>query len=382
MSTAHSKIGASSMHRWEACPGSVRQSEGMVNVESDAAREGTIGHEVAAKMLLGQKYDDVAGHDEEMIEGARVYFDAVAEVKKQLANPADDKFLVEHGFDLSVLHPGLFGTADCIVYDSVRKRLYVFDYKYGKGIPVDVFEDGKPNLQLLYYGLGALETLGLPCDLVTLVIAQPRCFHRDGPVRKHTFSAVAMLDFSADLIAAAKKTEDPQAPLVPGDHCKFCPAKPLCPKLHETAVALAKEEFSTTVSYDPEKLSRTLSLLEAIESWAKGVREFAYAEANHGRVIPGYKLVAKRASRYWRDEEAARKYLITKTNLNYELVMTEPEVKSPAQIEKILKKDYHEAMKELVVSISSGSSLVSDSDPRPMLKLDAKSEFEEADLFS
>ena len=42
---------------------------------------------------------------------------------------------------------------------------------------------------------------------------------------------------------------------------------------------------------------------------------------------------------------------------------------SPAQAEKLLKKEKKELPKELVVSVSSGSTLAPESDPRPAVLL-------------
>ena len=56
----HAILGASSSHRWLACPGSIRLSAGMPNTGSVYAEEGTAAHELAEKCLnLGH---DAADH--------------------------------------------------------------------------------------------------------------------------------------------------------------------------------------------------------------------------------------------------------------------------------------------------------------------------------
>ena len=49
-----------------------------------------------------------------------------------------------------------------------------------------------------------------------------------------------------ELIDYAKATEDPHAPLVPGDHCRFCPAggAGICPALKDKANAVAAQVFA------------------------------------------------------------------------------------------------------------------------------------------
>lgn len=348
---AHSPIGASSMDRWSICPGSVRLSVGIPKKTSVYAEEGTLAHDIAAKIL--EQTGQFNLEDREMHEAIAVYVTEVREKAKDA-----DAFLVEHRFDLSKIHNGLYGTADAVIFNTKESTLYVYDFKYGAGIPVEV----ERNQQLMYYGLGALLSTGFLCRDVELVIVQPRCFHSDGPIRRWRFPSVELLDFAADLKAAALRTEDPNAPLVPGDHCGFCPASSVCPALHAKALAVAKEEFSPSFSYDENKLAKTLEWLPVLEDWIKNVREFAYREAQHGRIPPGFKLVNKVARRKWRDPEQAMQTALA----NKQLGLVETCIKSITECEKVLgKKGFNEMFAEAVVSESSGLTLVHNSDKRP-----------------
>ena len=348
---AHSKIGASSMSRWIKCPGSVRLSKDIPNVSSPYAEEGTLAHEKAADILTGKS---VKFESEDMEEAVQTYVDYVLTVSHL------QKFWIEHRFDLSNLHPGLFGTADAVVYNEKRKTLYVIDYKHGMGIPVEV----ENNPQLMYYALGALMSFNLPCETVEIVVVQPRCFHPDGPIRKQAISAFKLLDFAADLITYAKATEDENAPIVSGDHCKFCPAAGVCPELHKKSITAAKEEFMPALSYDPKKLSETLALIPMIKDWCNSVHEFAYNEANAGRIPPGWKLVEKRATRKWKNEEEIPSVLIKDFCLSDHQIFKRS-LNSVAQIEKLLPKGEKEKLSPFYASESSGTTLVSDSDKRP-----------------
>ena len=80
------------------------------------------------------------------------------------------------------------------------------------------------------------------------------------------------------------------------------------------------------------------------------------------RPVDGYKLVAKRGTRKWLNEDAAVETLgrvISREEL-YETT-----VLSPAAVEKKLKKIKQKLPDELVVSISSGNTLAPLDDPRP-----------------
>jgi hypothetical protein len=378
---AHSKIGASSYSRWSkkhgGCPGSVRLSEGLPNIESEYAKEGTFAHLVGSTILENYFYGKkapVPDCSKEMLDAVMVY---VNFIKKEVLSSADlpkkEHILIEHRFNLEAIHPGLFGTGDAVIYFPGRKKLMVVDYKHGAGIAVDVEE----NLQLQYYGLGAMLSTGFPVETVELVIVQPRCEHEDGQIRRWEFSAVDIIDFSADLADDAAATADPAAPLNPGKHCRFCPAAPVkCPAIKEKAQALATIEFKKEVAYDPAMLAHALQLAQAAEGWISKVHEFAYGEAMHGRLPPGWKLVAKRATRKWaKAEEEIVTYMGAATKKDIEEFYEAPKLKTPAQMEKLCNKQVGEGLRQMMVSVSSGYNLVPESDPRSAVLLDAKSEF-------
>jgi hypothetical protein len=80
-----------------------------------------------------------------------------------------------------------------------------------------------------------------------------------------------------------------------------------------------------------------------------------------GVEVPGWKLVPKRATRKWVDDKKVLTTL-TEAGLNIEQ-LTEP--KSPAQMEKVLKKHNVPLPSDLIVSVSTGSTLAPEDDPRP-----------------
>lgn len=366
------------MHRWAACPGSVRLSAGIENTSSSYAEEGSDAHALGALCLrkndapgfhIGKTIKE-DGRDftvtEDMAEAVHVYVDYVAETFER-----GDKMHIEHKFDLSRVHPGCFGTGDCVIWKPKQQLLIVIDYKHGAGVPVEVVKAGDVNKQLQYYGLGALVQLGYPAKRVRLVVVQPRCEHPDGPVRSYEMDAIDLLDFRADLIAAAKATEAPDAPLVPGSHCRFCPAAALCPALVKMAQDVAKLEFAPSLSYDPAQLKLALDSREPLKAWLKSLDEFAYAEAEAGRTPPGYKLAAKRAARKWRSEGDVIDTL-QDLGVKPEVFNAPPALKSPAQLEKVIDKA---VLAPFIVSESSGHVLVPETDKRPTVTKDAKSDF-------
>lgn len=347
------------MYRWRECPGSVRLSEGIPNISSPYAEEGTKAHQCGEIFLKGGVFPKDAS--EEMLEAVQVYTDYFLKRKKDFTH-----WELEQRFNLEAIHPGLFGTSDATLYCENKKLLEVIDYKHGAGVPVDVFH----NPQLKYYALGALLQIQKPCDEILMTIVQPRCFHPDGPIRSFSLSSMELLEFAGELVTYAKATEHPQAPLRSGDHCKFCPAAAICPELKSSADKALSKAFEnvTCQVYDTQELAKALDLIPKLESWISGVHSFAYNEMVAGVEIPGYKLVQKVARRKWKDEDAAISAL-KDFGISDEKIFSKA-LLSPAQIEKALGKDIKPLVADLTSSESSGTTLVPDTDKRQ--KVDAK----------
>jgi hypothetical protein len=216
-----------------ACPGSIRLSDGIPDQPSPYAEEGTAAHAEAARCILEQR-----GSPDPAIQ---LHIDTVL----SLIEPGDT-LLVEHRVDLGPLRPpvAMFGTADAIVIKPRRRQLHVVDLKYGVGVQVEA----ENNPQTRYYGLGAL--LALPIDVVVdtveLVIVQPRLPHPAGLVRHEILTALELLAWGRELLAAAHRALAPEAPMVPGPWCRFCPARLTCPSRHEQALVAAQDEFTAT----------------------------------------------------------------------------------------------------------------------------------------
>jgi hypothetical protein len=400
----HSVLGASSAKRWWACPGSVNACKGLENKSTVYANEGSAAHALGEHCLRNQHHPDryldqwisVDGQfgndadgsgppekergvtsfyiDEDMVEAVAVYVEFFFSTYEE-----GDDYEIEQRIDLQKFHPGLFGTADLVIYKPTTRKLIVADYKHGRGVPVEVQE----NVQGLYYAAGAAtrhHNRGLA--EVEVVIIQPRCAHKDGPVRRWSTSPMELMEWVADLVEAAKATEDPAAPRHAGDHCKFCPAAPTCPAFAKAAVDAAGAEFADTgevvldvpTTLPPDALAQALQNVDLIETWCKAVKKFAHDEAIAGRVPPGFKLVNTRATRRWKDAE--------KTLAKFELLeldtseyLSEPELLSVAQVEKKVGKKAFTKFAEMVESKSSGVTLAPLDDKREAVRPEAAAEF-------
>ncbi len=397
--TAHALLSASGMHRWAACPGSVNlavrlRHDGLVVDRTNSyAIEGSAAHELGERCLRngvdaasfeGQWLQTETDHPvqvtAEMAEHVQTYLDYVRSLAST-STPGDARYFIEQTFDLSQFYQGLFGTADCVCFDIPTLTLHVVDLKYGQGVAVEA--EGNP--QLRYYALGALvrlKQMNLPPphpERIRMTIVQPRAHHPAGPVRSQELLAMELLMWSQELVEAAMATERLDAPLVAGDHCRFCPAAPHCPKLLELAQeqaqlafkpvqVLQREDISGPVPVHDlthEQLRRALLAAEVLEPWFKELHGYAQELLETGQPIAGWKLVAKRARRTWRGTPAETVAGLQLLGLPLDELYEPRELKSPAQVEKLLPSKERSSLNGLVLKESSGLVLVNDDDPRP-----------------
>lgn len=369
------------MHRWAVCPGSVALSRTAPEQPASAdAEAGTLAHEKGATWLETNVRPDF-GDDDEMMEAVRLYVDTVWFDVAQRGT----KLFVEHKFDLSAVHPGCFGTADAVIvapygsagHGKTTRKLYVYDFKYGAGVFVKV-ED---NRQLLYYALGAVMTLPEVAAIggveeVEMVIVQPRCAGSDGQkVRRWCVPVEDVYMFAAELQTAAEATEQPNAPLVAGDHCRWCPALVICPQVIEARNAAAAEEFTPKAAayqkslIDPQELSRLKKLVPVLKDWCEAVDKLAYAEALAGRPVPGFKLVDKRPTRnILEDRKAELINLLSAVGGTEEQLYGKKKLRSPVQLEEEFP-DLKKFMQSFIEKKSSGKVLVEDADDRTPAKV-------------
>ena len=404
MTKKHSILGASSASRWFACPGSVRlcqtvppQADSIHSVQGSAAHAAIEDYyEKKEKGIEVDIYDYVGF---EFTRGEFEYeltsddVDAIAEYVRVVEDErAKGKYVFhsEAKFALDRIHPGLFGTADTVLMASNMKRLVVMDYKHGAGVPVEV----NGNKQLKYYALGAIEYVckkhkidyldmlgwGGVFKEVEIVVVQPRCRHKDGAVRRAVVSGEEMDAFAVELANKAKETEDPNAQLSPGDHCRWCPALAICPGFSQKTMEIAKADFTPAgpkfpapESLTAKDLAKIMQYEPLISKWLESVSAHAQHLLEHGETVPGFKLVKKRATRKWTDEETAAATL--------EMVVPDPETLyeksfiSPAKVEKLLGKKAKGIVETLVTTPDTGTTIAPDHDPREQIAGSAVSDF-------
>lgn len=356
----HSNIvGGSTAKRVISCPGSVALVQQMpAKPSSKYADEGTLLHNVIAEILttdrtpesyLGTKYEGIT-LDQDLIDAKlRPALDALNEIDpdKQM------EYTVEALVGFGEVLPGVFGSTDLV--GRLGNRAVILDWKFGNGVAVNV----EKNAQAMFYAAAAMRTpeTAWAFDGVTeieCIIVQPPSVKR----WVTTFDRIA--EFERELLIAVKTAAMPDAPLASGDHCRWCAAKPVCPVMTGAVDRALKNKLH---AIDTTRIGEYLKMAELLEAWISGVNELAYQMLDEGIAVPGYKLVPKRATRKWIDDDKARIALEGLGLTTTELVETS--VISPAKAEKLLKKQKLPLPADLVVAISTGNTLATEDDPRP-----------------
>lgn len=356
---AHSNIvGGSTAKRVINCPGSVALVQQVPPKPSSSyADEGTLLHNTIAAILetnkepkdfLGTFYNGVELTEERLERKLLPALAALDEIDPE----GKLEYAVEQVVGFGDALPGVFGSADLV--GRIGNRGILLDWKFGDGVAVEAEE----NPQALFYTAAALRTETTRwafegIDEVEVIIVQPP------QVKRWVTSLDRVRRFEAELILAVRAAQQPDAPLSAGDHCRWCAAKSICP-LVNGAVERAKRENIKAVNID--RLTEALASIDLLEGWIKDARETAKELLEAGVDVPGWKLVPKRATRQWVDEYAATGALL---NLGAFALHELTELKSPAQIEKVLKKHKLAMPEGLIVAVSSGDTLAPADDPRP-----------------
>lgn len=412
--SGHTKLSPSKRSRWGVCPGSIREEAKYPDTDSGpAAVDGTHTHTLVEKCIKAGLADpmtfvrtSITDHDGTFVvdtdRAARAKI-AIDYVKSRVAEYGPSAMVMsESRVDPAYLlgRDDMGGTVDIQIRGG--DTLEIIDYKDGMGV-VDVVG----NKQLEQYAMGVLAGYRFPVNAVypfkwiRMTIIQPKLIVKNMPVTtSYELTVDQMLAKIPQMVIEASRTDDPEAPLVPGDsQCKFCKAKGSCTALAgyvtkevgmmfqptqvtEIAHQAANKDPNTMTDQQIREIMEAAplmrQLLEAVD--AEALRRF-----NAGVSIPGLKAVYGRGSRNWAlpEDQIAEKLIkmgVPKSSV-YETKLV-----SPAKAEKLTweKTKAGEKVKvqlterqlktmetEYVVKIGGKLTIVPDSDPRQAVVLNA-----------
>jgi hypothetical protein len=341
MKTQHSLISPSNFERRMLCPGSLNAEKDLPEQTSKAAEEGTMLHERTALYIksLDKKDEKNSLWDYELTEDQVNAVKHAGDYVNKLKAVKDTVVLYEgheKTYSLSFIYHDMKGTADSVlVLKNLKTQdvtLHVIDYKFGKGVVVDAFE----NYQLLMYTLGALDDVETNSKItgnlrINLHIVQPYIrdsnwelsddekteFLKQSALDKYTQIAKACYKPNAHRIASKKA-------------CQFCKAKSTCP-------ALAKFVPNTKTKLgelSDEQIGAIYDNKDLINMYIKSAEEYIKNKLEQGSFL-NYALRPKLSNRKWND--GAYDYLVE--NLNEEAFEVNKKLITITKAEKLLGKE-------------------------------------------
>jgi len=355
----HSNIvGGSTAKRVMGCPGSVALCAKMPPRPSSVYADlGTLLHTaisqvldqgVTPESLIGMKYQDQVLTQDHIDNKLHVALDLLGEIDPKL----EMEYAVETEVGFGDFLPDVFGSCDLL--GRIGNRAIVLDWKFGDGVAVGVEE----NEQLLFYAAAAMRTPSVAwvfdgATEIECVIVQPPS------VKRWVTTVERVKIFENNLVASVKESQKANAGLSAGEHCRWCSAKPICPKM---TGAVDRALQAQLMSLDADMIGGYLKNCDLLEQWITDLRALAHQMLEADKPVPGWKLVNKRATRQWANDDQAADVL-AKVIPEAELYVTK--LITPAVAEKVLKKLGDKLPDDLVIAVSSGSTLAREDDPRP-----------------
>jgi len=361
MSHGHARLGPSNK-RWPKCAGSIREEERYPDIASEAAIDGTGSHlllELCMKNnVRADQYDQqiIGVNHPDNMNGWMVAPDRIERVQMAL------DYITRRIAELKEMFPGCnvlvksesksdpggaFGRDDwwgtCDITITARHAMTgevffieVADYKDGRGYVSE--KNNSQNDSYLFGKMRHIVASGpelvrpfVPGNFgVRTTIIQPKT----NPVVRYqcstrqddNVSVMTVIEAAERLATAAHATDDPDAPLTPGDHCQWCKANPkrgghctaksnqslqVVEKMSNTEMVagdnslfeIINQVMADPKSLDENKLSELADAEDGIMAVFDKVKTEIKDRIDQGITVPGYAMVPGRGSKMWNEEE-------------------------------------------------------------------------------
>lgn len=379
MPGTHALLSASGASRWLNCPGSARLTENMPDTESPHAAEGTLAHSLA-ELKVRKKFETMkkSEYDKclkdiqkdplyapEMDGHTDTYLDYILGIAHSY-NKVKPYVVTERLLDYSAYAPEGFGTCDCVML--CRNDLHIFDFKYGKGVPVSAEE----NPQLKLYALGAVAEYSFLYDVrnITLHIIQPRL----DSVSSFVLTIEGLLGWGVAIRPIAEAAYNGTGGFKCGDHCLFCKAKANCRARAEDFFSLEKSARLPKEFLSNREIGEILERASRIKNWVSDIEEYALAEILNGKSIAGWKAVEGRSNRKITDIDGA--FEVLKKEGYDEALLYEKKPITLTELEKLVTKPkLEELIGSMIIKPQGKPTLAPESDKRKPYAPDVKEMF-------
>lgn len=352
MPDVHLKYGGSTATRTLNCPAWIQLTEALPKVDrtSAAAERGTMLHAVMEAIyqdgadpgtaIARANLDD---NDAEAVWGAFYATEAY------LNDIEADVIICE---EMVTLAENIGGSADMIARGPGITA--IIDYKFGYAPVTDTDQFSlyticgrtTPSVADLFEGQ-EIESVIIQPEVTTSAIV-------------HQHSDADLADFQNRFLLAVERAERGGCEPNPGGWCKYCPAAATCPA--------KRAQVAGFLAYDPKiqgQVADAMNLVEQMKEQIKAVEAEVFANLEGGLPVPGWKLVDKRSTRKWADEEKILHALRYSKKVTKEQYIVE-KIKSPAQVEKAVGKAFDIA--PFVSNESSGHTIAPETDKRPSVQ--------------
>lgn len=378
--SGHSIFGPSGSGMWLNCPGSLIPNLLAADNGNPDSAYGTVAHGVTEVWgKTGKRPDHLIGTNEFVEAGDWGFLVWIDEVMLDHAQACIDWVDFIHGeklwerrvdFSRITPIPRQTGTADLIIVQLEERRIYVCDWKFGKGVRVFA----ERNTQAMLYALGALwemeEKYGVRFETIVVRIGQPRLDHFD----EWEVGRDELMEFAGWAKARMALAWQLNAPRVAGvKQCEFCKVKSSCAANAMLNIELTEGVFENLDNPHPvsaedmqafkdridsqdepfnletadaanlttEQLSKLLPYRRLADKWWKTIEVELMRRYNHGDEAAHamWKLVEARSKRLFPDKKKAVSHLES-LGVWPEDVLVETIV-SPAEAERLLIKAGH-----------------------------------------
>lgn len=402
MGGTHSRLSPSGAERWWNCPYSLVMDTLYPRETKRDAAEGTVMHEIAAKILTkwwdaanttGMRVDiedagswvgEVIEADgfkikvtEDMADAIMVYCRFITELTE--LDGRTGKLLIEYNAPLTLRGEECGGTVDALYVSDKLKKVFINDLKGGRGVPVSV----ERNRQMLQYACGVIRT-PVAYESWELTIIQPRYNHADGRIRRKVYSFSDILLYQKELSERIEYIRSHPDDIQPGKWCRWCAGHGRCADEAKQNIRSAEADFtnidtSPAHTLTPDQIAQYLNIEDSVKAFYEGLHNVAIKLQESGVDIPGYKAIQKYGHRKWIDEDK----VVDDLGLVLGDKIYDRKLKSPSGIEKLLGsgKDGKEKFRTLcapnVETPIIGVDLVPLSDAREAIKGKAELDFQE-----
>ena len=330
---------------WLNCPASVGNSveaekNGIIDYESDYAKEGTMAHDLAF-YLLTDKTVDFKDYPIAMVNYVIPYVDYV----ERLTNNA-----FHYGYEFRGEYKLISG--QCDAYALIRETLHIIDLKYGENLYVNPYQ----NKQLMTYAIIVKHHLentedNISIRNVALHVYQPR-------MDNIAVSVVAI----EELEKFQQKLDETVNNIIHkkglyyqmGSHCTFCKGVSECSELKELIFKIITTTIGGINLISQEDKVKIVVNKSFITKQIKKIETELTDSLRRGIDVKGIKLINGRKSYQW-NEAQEEVELINKLK-DYgldEKEIIKKEVHSPAKIkEKVGKHVYQDMMNDGLINIT------------------------------